>query len=101
MQVAYDAIEQVTETMDGKLNIVYFAGNSKGSTFTKKNVIFECFEAAEIIRVFQSIRTIVETSGGSRAESRSFSGMQMFSKEQTKQRELSTPRTERRSFKFF
>lgn len=106
MRVAYDAIEQVTETMDGRLSIVYFVGNTKGTAFTKKTVTFECFEVAEIIKTFQSIRTIVETQGGgSRAESRSFTGTQMFSKGTTKHLEMtsSTPRADKRSssFKFF
>jgi hypothetical protein len=104
MRVAYDAIEQVTETMDGRLSIVYFVGNTKGTAFTKKTATFECFEVAEIIKTFQSIRTIVETQGGSsRGESRSFTGTQMFSKG-SKHLEMtsSTPRAEKRSsFKFF
>lgn len=103
MRVAFDAIEQVTETMDGRLSIVYFVGNTKGTTFTKKTATFECFEVGEIIKTFQSIRTIVETQGGTRAESRSFTGTQMFSKG-SKHLEMtsSTPRAEKRSsFKFF
>lgn len=59
MQVEFEAIEQVSESKEGRLNIEYFSANKLGSGFSKKSVTFDCFEVSDIVKVFSSIRTIV------------------------------------------
>ena len=59
LQVEFEAIEQVSESKEGRLSIEYFSANKLGSGFSKKSVNFDCFEVSDIVKVFSSIRTIV------------------------------------------
>lgn len=59
-RVEFDSIESITETKDGRMNLIYFVVNADGNGFTKRNETYECFEIADIVKAFGSIRTIVE-----------------------------------------
>lgn len=62
INVEFDAIDSITETKDGRLQIIYMLPNSDGNGFSKKNDTFDCFEIADILKVFSSVRTIVENA---------------------------------------
>ncbi len=57
----FEAIESISEKVDGRLQIVYFLANKDGNGFSKKSETFECFEVHDIIKVFTSIRNLIET----------------------------------------
>ena len=59
LQVDFEAIEHVSESKEGRLSIEYFTVNKLGSGFSKKSVTFDCFEVADIVKVYSSIRTIL------------------------------------------
>jgi hypothetical protein len=102
VRIECESIEAVAETKDGRLAISYFAQKKEG--FQKKTELFECFEIGDIVKVFQSIRTIVESAinaeegqGAARGVSKSFVGTQMFMKSQSTS-QLSPIKTKKKSF---
>lgn len=44
------------------MSLIYFIQNSTGEGITKKSETYECFEIYDILKVFHSIRNVVEST---------------------------------------
>ncbi|CDW74319.1 UNKNOWN [Stylonychia lemnae] len=55
ISVNFDNIDEVQETKDGKLNILYFIPGDSGNML-KRNENYECFEIEEFLKVYTNIK---------------------------------------------
>lgn len=105
VRVELESVEAVRETKDGRLAVSYFAQKKDGSGFSKHSDLYECFEIEDVVKVFQSIRTVSETASsagaeeaGARGASKSFVGTQMFMKSQSTSQLSPVKTTKKKSF---